>query len=162
MNEYAITKLIHIGALIFWLGPALGAWLVYKSVDTEQNKKSSLAKTVSRVFYQMIMLEHIALAALLITGILLAIQANWFSVPWLQQKLYLVGLIIIPLEVADIVLGNWLANRASGKLFSGQTLTEKEHWAHQFYHGLFTKIALILIPVSVTLIMYLAISKTGF
>ena len=71
--EYAILKLVHLGALIFWLGPALGAWLVLKAIENE-NIGPVTAK-VSHVFFLMVTLEHVAFIVLLLTGFSMAFLA---------------------------------------------------------------------------------------
>ena len=154
--EYGLLKLIHIGSLILWLGPALGAWLVFKVV--EQDDVSPVTAKVNRVFFAMIVLEHIAFVTLLVSGVAMAFQFGGAS-SWLQQKLYIVGLVIIPLEVVDILLGNWLAAKASKKFYTGLDLTAAEARWLRIYHGPFTKLALLTIPLSVLTVMYLAVSK---
>lgn len=156
--EYFILKLIHIGALVLWLGPAFGAWVVLKVVGDE-NVGPVTAK-VNRAFFAMITLEHLAFAVLLITGFLMANMANWFATPWLSQKLLLVGIFVIPLEVIDIILGNWLAAKASKNIQLGKA-TARQKYLLNIYHGPFTKIAIVIIPISVILIMYLAVSKSS-
>lgn len=160
--DYAVLKLIHLGALIFWLGPALGAWLVLKAVETGSYQPGSLTEKVSRVFYLTVLLEHVAFIVLLATGLLMAIHFQMMGSDWLNQKLYLVFLVVVPLELADIALGNWIVSSASKKLYAGKPLKGWERAGLSIYHGIFTKIALLVIPLSVLAIMYLAISKTGF
>lgn len=154
--EYSILKLIHLGALILWLGPAFGAWIVLKFITSEQ-PNSTTAK-VNQAFFTMITLEHVAFIALLASGFLMAHTAGWFASPWLSQKLMIVGAIIIPLEIIDIVLGNWLAAKASAKLSLGTASPKQVRWL-ALYHGPFTKLALFVIPTTVVLVMYLAVSK---
>ena len=155
--EYAILKLVHIGALIFWLGPALGAWLVLQAIKNE-NIGPVTAK-VDHVFFLMVTLEHVAFIVLLLTGFSMAFLAGWFTSPWLQQKLLVVGLVIVPLEIVDIFLGNWLAAKASKSVHLGIASAQQRRWL-ALYHGPFTKLALLTIPVSVVIVMYLAVSKT--
>ena len=161
MIEYSLLKLLHLGALIFWLGPPLGAWLVLKVVEKETKLTDPVAARVSQVFHWMIILEHIAFAVLLTTGFMLALNYGLIGTEWLQQKLWIILLIVVPLEVVDVLLGNWIASRAARKLHSGQRLTLWENAGYKFYHGVFTQIALVAIPVSVVGIMYLAISKSS-
>lgn len=161
MNEYAILKLVHLGALVFWLGPPLGAWLVLRAVEDGTYRPGSLAKKVSRVFYMTVIVEHIAFLALLVTGFLMAFKYDLLSSVWLTQKLCIVFLVVMPLEIADVFLGNWIASRASRKLYEGGVLSGWEKAGLKLYHGIFTKIALVVIPLSVLAIMYLATSKAG-
>ncbi|GAA0342938.1 hypothetical protein GCM10009092_04460 [Bowmanella denitrificans] len=157
--DYPLLKLLHIGALIFWLGPALGAWLVLKAVDKIADLSNPIAAKVSKVFFFTIVIEHVAFAVLLASGFTLAFQYGFIHTDWLQQKLYIVLLIIVPLEVVDILLGNWLTAQASKKLYAGQPMTKWDQRWIDVYHGPFTKIALLVIPISVLMVMYLAVGK---
>jgi len=159
LSEYGITKLVHLGAIVFWLGPPLGAWLVLRTVEDGSYKQGSIAEKVSRVFYLTVILEHVAFIALLASGLLMALKYDLMGSAWLNQKIYIVFLVIVPLEVADVLLGNWIASTASKKLYAGKPLKSWERYGLEAYHGIFTKIALIVIPLSVLTIMYLATSK---
>ena len=160
MTDYFVLKLFHLGALILWLGPAFGAWLVTLAVQSSPENNTRLL--VYQRFYLIVALEHLAFLVLLVTGFLMALRYQMFSVGWLTEKLVLVFLVVVPLEILDLVLGNWLAPRAEGKLYAGHSLTVLERFGYRIYHGLFTKVSLVLIPVTVVLIMYLAISKAAF
>lgn len=159
MIEYSIVKLVHLGALIFWLGPALGAWLVLISIEDGTYQADSIAAKVSRVFFLMIIVEHVAFVILLSTGLYMAFQFGFMASGWLTQKLYLVFWVVVPLELLDVLLGNWIASKASKKRYAGQSLQRWEQLGLTLYHGAFTKLALVVIPLSVLAIMYLAVSK---
>ncbi len=161
MSEYGIIKLLHLGALVFWLGPPLGAWLALKAIEDGTYQPGSLAARVSRVFYLTVIVEHVAFIVLLVTGFLMAFKFHLLESLWLTQKLYIVFLVVVPLEIADVILGNWIASSASKKLYAGDTLKRWERVGLEVYHGIFTKIALVVIPLSVLSIMYLATSKAG-
>lgn len=161
MSDYGLLKLIHIGSLILWLGPALGAWLVLRAVDDKNFTGGRIAAKVNRMFYMTVIIEHIAFMGLLASGFYLAHVYHFFGSPWLTQKLTMVLLIIVPLEVVDIILGNWLASTASKKAYAGTALRSWERRGLEIYHGAFTKIALLVLPITVLLILYLATSKAG-
>lgn len=161
MIEYGLLKFIHIGALIFWLGPPLGAWLVFKAVEDGRYLPNSVAAKVSRVFFITLIIEHVAFLLLLISGFAIATQYQLFGNEWLTTKLYIVLLVIVPLEIIDVLLGNWLASRASKRLYQGAHVPLWQRKALALYHGVFTKLALLIIPLSVSLIMLLATSKTN-
>lgn len=158
--EYSVIKLLHIGSLVFWLGVPLGAWLVLKSAKRNHPENITLLQQVSQVFFITLIIEHIAFALLLISGSWMAISYGWWNTAWLNQKLWLVGAILLPLEIVDIVLGNFIAAKASARFYQQKSLSPWQKRALSIYHGSFTKIAIIIIPIAVILIMYLAISKT--
>ncbi len=157
---YSVLKLIHLGALVFWLGPALGSWLVLRYSQKKTGELSETTSLVYKVFFFTLTLEHIAFVTLLSTGFLMAYTYHLFSLEWLQYKLAIVLLVIIPLEIIDIWLGNWKVQKLVEKRSSGNTLTGREEGYIQFYHRTFTTIALITIPTSVMAIMWFAITKT--
>lgn len=157
--EYAWLKLVHLGALILWLGPALGAWWVLKAVENLDIAHHPVIARVNKVFFWTIVIEHLAFIILLVSGFALALKFGFLDTVWLQQKLHIVLLVIVPLEVVDIFLGNWLAAQASSKSYQGVRLSNMERRWLAIYHGPFTKLALMIIPLSVLLVMYLAVSK---
>jgi uncharacterized membrane protein len=160
--EYILLKVIHIGALLMWIGPALGAWCVLKVAERKTPITNPVLAKVSRVFFWMVTLEHIAFLALLATGITMAKQYGWWGSDWLNQKLLIVMGVIVPLEIIDIVLGNVIVARASKRLHQGAGISVTERTCIHFYHGPFTILALMLIPITVFLVMYLAVGKVPF
>ena len=156
---YAALKVIHIGSLIMWLGPALGSWLVLRYMQQQEGELSAATAKVYRVFFWTLTLEHIALVSLLLSGATMAFMFGFISMPWLQQKLWLVLLIIVPLEIVDIWLGNWKVKRLIAKRSAGSALTPRQQALVQFYHKAFTNLALITLPATVLVIMWLAVSK---
>lgn len=161
VSEYGVNKLVHLGALVFWLGPALGAWWVLRTVENGSYAPGSVAEKVSRVFYRTVIVEHVAFIVLLVTGFLMATQYGLMGTEWVRQKLAIVLLVVVPLEIVDVILGNWVASTASSKLYAGKPLSPWEKRGLSLYHGAFTKVALLVIPLSVLIIMYLATSKAA-
>lgn len=156
--EYALVKVLHLGALVFWLGPPLGAWLMLRRAQQTIKDPQQLYQQY-RLFYRLIALEHVALLVLLGSGVWMAANYSWFESPWLQQKLKLVFWGLLPLELLDILLANYLLPRYSKMQAEG---AELEGWQVRligFYHGPFTYIAIVLIPCLTLAIMYLASSK---
>lgn len=156
---YSLLKVVHIGSFMLWLGPALGSWLVLRYMQQQQGETSHATSLVYRVFFLTLTLEHIAFFALLITGTFMAYQVGWFYTPWLQQKLWLVLLVIVPLEIVDIWLGNWQAKRIVELRSLGHPLSARQEQLLHFYHHSFTKLALLIMPPTILFIMWLAVSK---
>ncbi|KEQ15031.1 hypothetical protein GZ78_24430 [Endozoicomonas numazuensis] len=155
-----ILKLIHLGSLILWLGPALGSWLVLRYSQQKAGELSATTSLIYKVFFFTITLEHLAFVSLLASGFMLAYSYHLFSLEWLHYKLAIVLLIVVPLEVVDVWLGNWKIQKLINKRNSGNRLSERENAYIHFYHKTFTYIALVAIPVSVMAIMWFAITKT--
>lgn len=161
MLNYFLLKVIHLGALIFWLGPALGAWLVLKYANHKSHNSQTIA-VIYPVFFMMLSLEHIAFAALLTSGIAMAHSTDMWQTPWLHTKLSLLLLIIIPMEIIDIIIGNWLVKKFTEQKLRDLTLTNTQERLVEFYHGTFTYLAIAILPITVLAIMWLAVSKTTF
>ena len=156
---YAALKVLHLGSLIMWLGPAIGSWLVLRYMQQQEGELSPATAKVYRVFFWTITLEHIALCSLLLSGAAMAFHYGFIAMPWLQQKLWLVLLLIVPLEIVDIWLGNWKVNRLIAARSAGTALTARQQALVQFYHKSFTNLALITLPATVLVTMRLAVSK---
>ena len=156
---YAALKVIHIGSLVMLLGPALGSWLVLRYMQQQEGELAPATAKVYRVFFWTLTLEHIALVSLLLSGAAMAFMYGFIAMPWLQQKLWLVLLIIVPLEIIDIWLGNWKVKRLIAARSAGTTLTPRQQALVQFYHKAFTNLVLVTLPATVLIIMWLAVSK---
>ena len=158
---YSLLKLIHIGSLVLWLGPALGSWLVLRYMQRQQGELSPATGLVYKVFFATITLEHVAFCTLLLSGTWMAFSYGWLEMPWLQNKLLLVLLLVVPLEIVDIWLGNWKVKQLVCRRSAGVALSENEQALIHFYHRGFTWFAIVLLPPTVLLIMWLAVSKQG-
>ena len=130
-----------------------------RAVADNASRFKVLVGKINRIFFLTIVLEHLAFLALIASGVALALRFGFWGQEWLNAKLLIVGVIIVPLEIVDVLLGNWLAAKASEKYFSGKNLSAFEQRCLTIYHGLFTKIALLIIPLSVVAVMFIAISK---
>lgn len=156
---YSLLKVIHLGSLVLWLGPALGSWLVLRYAQQQQGELGAATSLVYKVFFLTLTLEHLAFCTLLITGGWMAFGYGWIEMPWLQHKLWLLVLLIVPLEVADIWLGNWKVQQLVNKRIRGQQLSARQQALIHFYHRGFTNLAIVILPITVLLMMWLAVSK---
>lgn len=158
IDAFVALKILHIGSLIFWLGPSLGAWLMLMALRKYQGEFTPATHLGYKVFIQMLIIEHVAFVALLISGIGMATLIFGFQQPWLQWKLMIIALVIIPLEIADI----WYGNIKLPKIFSqlnAQGYEQKSAKRLHIYHAYVTRIAIAVIPISVLAIMWLVIAK---
>lgn len=85
---------------------------------------------------------------------------TWFGFqqPWLQWKLLIILCVIIPLELLDI----WYGNIKLAKLFAtiDRTAYLPDETRTLFvYHRYITGIAIVVIPISVSGILWLVIAK---
>jgi len=157
--SYTFIKLLHIGSLAFWIGPALGSWLVLRYSQYQTGEHSNTTALIYKVFFFTLTLEHISLAVLLSTGAIMALHFGHWPAQWLQWKLLIIVLVIVPLEIVDIWLGNWKVNQLVEKRNAGTALTKLEKKLIRFYHRYFTSAAIVILPIAMFLIMWLAIAK---
>jgi hypothetical protein len=111
-----------------------------------------------RVFIQMLIIEHIAFISLLVSGVGMAAGVFGFDQAWLQWKLLIILVIIIPLEIADI----WYGNIKLPQIFSqlnAQGYDQAASTNLHAYHTYVTRAAIAAIPASILAIMWLVIAK---
>jgi len=158
IDIFVALKILHIGALIFWLGPSLGAWFILMAMRKQLGEVTPATHLAYRIFIKMLILEHIAFIALIASGIGMASLAFGFNQPWLQWKLLIILLFIIPLEILDIWYGNIKLPQIFSRLNETGYDTKQTHILH-IYHTYVTRIAIAIIPISVLAIMWLVIAK---
>lgn len=155
---FIALKISHIGALIFWLGPSLGAWFCLLALRKYAGEFSSSTQKIYHVFIKMLIVEHIAFILLLISGFGMAFFWFGFQQAWIQWKLLIILLFIVPLEIVDI----WYGNIQMARIFSNQdreSYTTDETNTLFVYHRYVTGAAIIIIPIAVLSIFWLVIAK---
>ena len=98
---------LHLLGLLLWIGPSLGGYFMLLSAQRTADPK--LIRWV-RVRWQTILaVEHFGLLLALSAGLARAWSLGWLSDPpaWLMLKLLLIGLAVIPLELADIFVAHF-------------------------------------------------------
>ena len=105
-NLFFLLKMTHIAALIFWLGPSLGAWWIVRGFRQRYPDDSEESLLAHRLFITALTLEHVAFVALLLSGIAMVMVFSFHWQPWLQWKIMIIAIFLIPLEAADIYWGN--------------------------------------------------------
>lgn len=158
IDLFFALKILHLGSLIFWLGPSLGAWFVLLATRKHVGEITPAAHLAYRIFIKLLIVEHVAFVALIISGVGMAHLVFGFNQPWLQWKLLIILLFVVPLEVLDI----WYGNIKLPQIFS--RFNEAGYDAAQsktlhIYHVYVTRAAIAIIPLSVLAIMWLVIAK---
>lgn len=175
MNEALIfyaLKCAHIGALILWLGPSIGAWWVLKVVHRDISYHDRFSHIVHRAFIHMLTLEHIALFVLLGSGVAMALLFQFYTAAWLQWKVGIILLLIVPLEIADIYWGNIRLASFYTSLQRPHSVSTENNTSSQvliddeafratlnLYHRQITWSAIIILPPSIAAIFFLVIAK---
>ena len=69
MPEWIFTalKLIHIGALVFWIGPTLGAWWMLRVANHRFGEPGMVSQHLYQAFLHLLWVEHSAFIALLLS-----------------------------------------------------------------------------------------------
>lgn len=158
IDTFIALKIVHIGSLIFWLGPSLGAWFILMAMRKQLGEITPATHLAYRIFIKTLILEHVAFIALLASGIGMAILVFGFNQAWLQWKLLIILLLIIPLEILDIWYGNIKLPQIFSRLNEAGYDTKQTRTLH-IYHTYITRIAIAIIPISVLAIMWLVIAK---
>jgi len=158
IDIFVVLKILHIGSLIFWLGPSLGAWFVLLPLRKHLGEITPAAHLAYRIFIKTLILEHIAFVALIASGIGMACLVFGFNQPWLQWKLLIIVFLIVPLEILDIWYGNIKLPQIFLRFNDAGYDTTQTKTLH-IYHTYVTRTAIAVIPISVLAIMWLVIAK---
>lgn len=152
---YAWMKLAHLFAVVLWIGPAIGAY--YFLIRAYKAKDPARIVWCERVAERVLFAEHIALIAMIATGLGLVHIGPWSltGTAWLKTKMILFGFVCV-FEMFDM----WLAHRVFKRLFAQDDPMADPQWARAER----LRVALIVaaIPVGLGLIpgmFYLAIVK---
>lgn len=158
---FPIVKVIHLGALVIWLGPSGGAWMVLMLARHKAGEPSLVTHYLYRGFFQMLWLEHVGFFALLASGITLLWMYGFgaLDATWLKLKLAIVIAIILPIEVPDL----WFSHRGLPQIFASRRpdapYTEHEKRLLDAYHRRFVPIFLPILLAAVVVVMWLAVAK---
>ncbi len=158
---FPIVKVIHLGALVIWLGPSGGAWMVLMLARHKAGEPSLVTHYLYRGFFQMLWLEHVAFFALLASGITLLWMYGFDAIDatWLKLKLAIVIAIILPIEVPDL----WFSHRGLPQIFASRRpdapYTGHEKRLLDAYHRRFVPIFLPILLAAVVVVMWLAVAK---
>jgi hypothetical protein len=157
----AALKVVHLGALIVWLGPSGGAWLVLVLERRKCGDPSVASHYLYRGFLKLLWIQHAGVLVLLGSGLLLLYLYGFalLEYRWLQLKLLLVLLVILPIELGDI----WFSHARLPRLFAARDpsapYTPQEERALRAYHRYFVPIGLAILLPTVVAIMWLAVAR---
>lgn len=119
-NVSNLLLMLHLIAAITWIGPALGAWSYVLQNDRwkakEPGPRDAIDDWVLSEFLRVVTLEHFGFVLLITTGMLkvhaLGLMGGHAVGPgaplWLNIKLWVVALVIIPFEFFDVYLAHWV------------------------------------------------------
>ncbi len=157
-NLFFPCKLLHLIGLIVWIGPSLGGfWMLLRAEKTGDEK---LEIWVRRRFEQLVNVEHVGLLLLLVGGIGMVWATEWGPLKqgWFQWKLGIIIGVILPLEVADVTMVNFVVGRALREIQEGCGYTTRYLEAVRSYKR-FVMASVVLLAVALPAIFWLAIWK---
>lgn len=104
--------LVHVLSVIVYLGPSLGGSYVYFAAR-RQGDPAMITWTLRQSIF-LYNVEHLALAAVLGSGASLLAAGGWglLGAGWMQWKLALVAGMILPVEIWDIAVVNYVLRQA--------------------------------------------------
>jgi uncharacterized membrane protein len=153
--SYAVVKLLHVVAVILWIGPPIGAYLAL--LRAYRSRDMARIRIVEQDVERVLRLEHAAFLVLLASGVGLVLVTDGAALqwPWLQKKLWAVAG-ICAFEVFDIYVEHVVARR----VFALADPTTSPHW------GAFLKLRMALgiaaIPVALGMVpaaLWFAVAK---
>lgn len=145
---YFWYKFIHLGSLVLWAGPAIGAYWLLMHVE---NKAEPLYLW-EKYYEQVLVIEHVAFVSLLISGWLLwrEMGVSIQEIPWLHWKLCLV-VVILAVEMFDVTLSHIYFR----KVTRGGRISDPIQWKK------FLKIRGIFYAISTPLLLVLILGTIG-
>ena len=154
-NWASVFLALHLTALVFWLGPTLGAWMVLRAGERRAVQEREMA-WVWQVFLQLMWWEHGAFLVLVASGTGMILTIGYpLSTPWLEWKLGLVVGILVPLEIIDSYFAHYRLPRIYGPNIS--PTRHDRAWVRR-YHG-FTRLVIPVFIFLIPLLFYLTIFK---
>ncbi len=159
---YVLAKIVHVFAVVLWIGPPLGAYyLVFRAYqeavpgNDREGAPGSLARLVwvERHTEHVLRLEHAAFAALIISGLFMVYATGWnyLRAGWLQWKLGLFGLVLV-FEMFDMWVSHRLLRRVLGagnpKTHPQWSKAERARW---WLVVLGAPVGMLLVPAIVVL-----------
>ncbi len=152
---YILLKFVHLLSVIFWIGPALGAyWMLFNLWSSQHPSTIERAELACE---RMLRVEHIAFVMMIVTGAAMLASDGWLllSTPWMQQKLGLFAMIVM-FEMYDI----WVSHIALPKILA--TRADVDGAQNRRASVLRLWLIRLAVPVSamILLVIWLAVSKT--
>ena len=156
---YFIVKLIHIGSLIAWLGPTLGAWWMLRLANYQFGEPSMISQFLYVSFLHLLRIEHIAFMLLILSGAGMVWLNPAPPPPWLWFKLGLLLMIILPVEIFDIWFSHYKLPSVFALRHPSRPYNKQETALLHVYHRRFVPLALLLLPPTLLSMFWLAIYK---
>lgn len=158
---FPVVKVLHIGALVLWLGPSGGAWLVLMTERRKSGEPNIVSHHLYAGFLRMLWFQHLGILLMVGSGLMLLAMygPGLLESTWLRWKLSLIVAVIIPIELSDMWFSHRLLPGVFAKRQPDAPYTQSERRRLNLYHRRFTPIVLPLLLAVVVAIMWLAVAK---
>lgn len=150
---YPYLKLIHVAALVLWLGPAIGAYWILIRLGPSLGSADRIV--LEKRFEEVLRFEHVMFIALIASGAGLYFVGGWSleGDPWLLAKLLLVGEIAL-VEAFDVWISHVMFRKAAQDGNGEAAFARFFETRRKFY-----LVAIPVLAVSVPVILHMATVK---
>lgn len=146
--RYRVSKFIHLLALVAWLGPSTGAYLLMLLAE----RQFSLRLWVIEQYRFFIAIELAAFIILAATGLYMRSRGGLKGTGWLRAKLAIVVAVFIPFQAAQLVI----YARTYRSL-----VTSSDFIGALAFYSKFNLVASVVFALAVPAVFFLAAVKPG-
>jgi hypothetical protein len=158
---FPVVKVVHLGALVLWLGPSGGVWLALMIERRRTGEPNVISHHLYLAFLRTLWFQHLGVVLMLGTGVLLLSMYGTaaLGLSWVKWKIGLIAAVIVPIELSDF----WFSHKMLPGIFDNRVpdspYTAAELRQLRVYHRWYTPSVLPLLLIAVILIMWLAVAK---
>jgi hypothetical protein len=127
----SLWLLLHLASVVMWLGPTTAGYLLIRRVEADRRRGRPLPREpelwVWRRFETLLRVEHVAFVVLVGTGLarldaigLTPLDVLSHGPRWLQAKIALTMLVLVPVEIHDVWLSHVALPRQLARLEAGE------------------------------------------
>ncbi|MBZ0220901.1 MAG: hypothetical protein K8I01_10780 [Candidatus Methylomirabilis sp.] len=145
---YRVSKFIHLLALVAWLGPSTGAYMLMLLAG----RQVSLRLWIIEQYRFFIFIELAAFLVLAATGLYMRSRGGLEGAGWLRAKLAIVVAVFIPFQAAQLVI--------YARTYRSLMASSDFIGALAFYNR-FNMVAAVVFALAVPAVFFLAAVKPG-
>ncbi|RME77156.1 MAG: hypothetical protein D6785_12940 [Planctomycetota bacterium] len=163
-NWYLFWKMVHLFSVVLWTGTTLGGyWFVLQGIQESKSLGYQTDKELwlRKKFIFLANLEHLAFLGIIISAFAMIwiLKAGFFQISFIKWKLILFFSFLLPMEIIDVYLTNFLLAPVLRK----KENLEKERLEKALkYHDRFYLVMTFLLPWIILAMFYLAVFKPSF
>lgn len=148
---YNLFKLFHIAALVVWLGPSTGGYLLI--LVSHIHRQPEVEIWLRREYISLIYIETTGFLLLLSSGLGMLYASRWTLSKqwWLRKKLFIISVAILPLVVLQFYIYHIRVKRA---FMTGTGMEEAV-----FLYDRFSIVAFLILALAVPAVFWLAVFK---